>query len=358
VSARGLATSVAERIPEAAGAAAAYFRDGEPAGAIDLTIPRHRLSGEDDLLRLGELVKASADRLTAALAAPAPPARDHHAPAGGVAEPSGVSAERRSIVRVAAALDALARCSAEGLSVEDLAEGISCGRATAARLLGALGELDLARQLRGDRYVVGAELLVWAARLGRGGGIGPIAADLLAKLVRDIGESAYLATYDPAGECVVFEAGRTSEKPIQYVIPLGSTAPLHAGAAGKAVLAHSGGKSFEAQRFDRFSPTTIVDRSALREDLERVRERGYAVSRHHQPVRRAQRRHRRGLRRVRTHPQRRGLPRVPQKSRHTPPRASAPRCPPRWVGPRESPADAAAPADPTQSTTGDRRRPR
>jgi DNA-binding IclR family transcriptional regulator len=136
----------------------------------------------------------------------------------GVAEPPGVSAERRSIVRVAAALDALARCSAEGLSVDDLAEGISSGRATAARLLDALGDLGLARRLAGDRYVAGAELLIWAARLGRGGGIGPVASDLLAEL------------------------------------------------------------AFEAQRFDRFSPTTIVDRSALRADLERVRERGYAVS--------------------------------------------------------------------------------
>ncbi|QRP50203.1 IclR family transcriptional regulator [Amycolatopsis sp. FDAARGOS 1241] len=273
---QGFATSVAERIPEAAGAAAAYFRDGEPAGAFNITVPRHRLSDEDELRRLGELVKAAAGRLTAALAVPV--AQVSRVAPDSAADPSGVSAERRSIVRVAAALDALARSSAGGLSVDDLTAGISSGRATAARLLGALADLGLARALASDRYEAGAELLVWAARLGRGTGIGPVAADLLAELVRDLGESAYLARYDPAAEGVVFEAGHTSDKPIQYVIPLGSTAPLHAGAAGKAVLAWSGAESFEAQRFERFSPTTMVDRAALQADLALIRERGYAVS--------------------------------------------------------------------------------
>ncbi|WIX77852.1 IclR family transcriptional regulator C-terminal domain-containing protein [Amycolatopsis carbonis] len=272
---QGFATSVAERIPEAAGAGAAYFRDGKPAGAFTITVPRHRLSDVDELRRLGELVRGAADRLTAALAVPA---QGSGVPAARAGEPSGVSAERRSIVRVAAALDALARSSADGLSVDDLTAGISSGRATAARLLGALAELGLARPHGGDRYEAGAELLVWAARLGRGTGIGPVAADLLAELVRDVGESAYLARYDPIAEGVVFEAGRTSDKPIQYVVPLGSTAPLHAGAAGKAVLAWTGPESFAAQDFARFSPTTMVDRATVQADLARIRERGYAVS--------------------------------------------------------------------------------
>ncbi|WP_326834206.1 IclR family transcriptional regulator C-terminal domain-containing protein [Amycolatopsis rhabdoformis] len=272
---QGFATSVAERIPEAAGAAAAYFRDGEPAGAVNITVPRHRLSDVDGLRRLGVLVQGAADRITAALAVPAQVPR---VPAAGTGETPGVSAERRSIVRVAAALDALARSAADGLSVDDLTAGISSGRATAARLLAALAELGLARPIGGDRYEAGAELLVWAARLGRGTGIGPVAADVLADLVRDVGESAYLARYDPVAEGVVFEAGRTSDKPIQYVIPLGSTAPLHAGAAGKAVLAWRGPESLAAQDFERFSPTTMVERTTLEADLALIRERGYAVS--------------------------------------------------------------------------------
>jgi DNA-binding IclR family transcriptional regulator len=153
-----------ERTPEAAEVAAAYFREDELAGAINVSIPRHRLAERDDMARFGKLVQAAARRLTTILSAPGAESTAPERAArtiGPVDATPGGSAERRSIVRVAAAFDALARCPAAGLSVEKLAEEISTGRTTAAQLLRALGALGVARPIGDDRYEPGPELLAW-----------------------------------------------------------------------------------------------------------------------------------------------------------------------------------------------------
>lgn len=60
----------------------------------------------------------------------------------------------------------------------------------------------------------------------------------------------------------------------QYV---GQRTPLHATSTGKALLAFAGDAAFDtaAGSLERYSDSTIVDRDALRAELELVRERGW-----------------------------------------------------------------------------------
>lgn len=73
------------------------------------------------------------------------------------------------------------------------------------------------------------------------------------------------------------------EKAVELPAYPGARVPLYANAGGKAILAHVDPDRLEAlldqQAFDPITKRTITDRSVLSEQLETVREQGYAVDR-------------------------------------------------------------------------------
>ncbi|MGW3810278.1 IclR family transcriptional regulator [Micromonospora sp. NPDC005113] len=97
-------------------------------------------------------------------------------------------------------------------------------------------------------------------------------------IVRQHGETVYLTRYLPAAREAVFVHVVESETPLRYVLPLGLRIPLHAGAAGKAILAHLDDDVVDELRLARFTDRTIVKKYQLRAELALIRERGYAVS--------------------------------------------------------------------------------
>jgi DNA-binding IclR family transcriptional regulator len=60
---QGWASGVGERVPEAFGLAAPYFVDGQVAGSLTVTVPRHRVS-ELDVDAMGAEVRATAQLIT------------------------------------------------------------------------------------------------------------------------------------------------------------------------------------------------------------------------------------------------------------------------------------------------------
>lgn len=92
------------------------------------------------------------------------------------------------------------------------------------------------------------------------------------------GETVQLARLD--GPDVVYLAKRGSRHPLQLISTVGGRLPAHATALGKAMLATLPPGALEAALdgpLRRLTPHTIVDRSALLADLERTRQRGFAV---------------------------------------------------------------------------------
>ena len=70
-----------------------------------------------------------------------------------------------------------------------------------------------------------------------------------------------------------------SPEPIRMQSDVGRTYPIHAGAAGKAILAwHPDGSSASGCGSVRSRPSTITDAAKLERELERIRQRGYAES--------------------------------------------------------------------------------
>jgi|HubBroStandDraft_1064217.scaffolds.fasta_scaffold174760_2 DNA-binding IclR family transcriptional regulator len=179
--------------------------------------------------------------------------------------------------RVLTMLDALARADQSGVSVRRLAADSGISRSAVHRVLAQLAELGYARLLPDDRYEAGSLALAWAALLGDYG-LQDAAADALEELARAFDESAYAVEYQPQTADVVFVAVAHSTRPVRYRLELQTRAPLHAGSAGKAVLAYLPESISQTIPLDRWTPSTRTRRDDLARDLELTRQRGYAYS--------------------------------------------------------------------------------
>nr|WP_244427748.1 IclR family transcriptional regulator C-terminal domain-containing protein [Sinorhizobium fredii] len=98
------------------------------------------------------------------------------------------------------------------------------------------------------------------------------------KLVDEVGETCYLATYLPNDDFCTYVHRVESDNLVRHVQPLGVRLPLHAGAVGKAILASLPAFDFELLDLVPYTAHTLTTESALKESLELVREKGYATS--------------------------------------------------------------------------------
>jgi IclR family acetate operon transcriptional repressor len=67
-----------------------------------------------------------------------------------------------------------------------------------------------------------------------------MADSIATELVREVGETCYLATYSRDDASTTFIHRVETDNPVRHVQALGARLPLHAGAVGKAILAVSG----------------------------------------------------------------------------------------------------------------------
>jgi len=106
-----------------------------------------------------------------------------------------------------------------------------------------------------------------------------LAADLLRGLRDETRETALLGTL-LEGEGVVLEQ-ELSPEPIKFMVAPGTRFVLHTAAPGKAMLAWLDERERERQiaqvDFVSFTPGTITTPAAYRKELEKTRQRGYAL---------------------------------------------------------------------------------
>jgi IclR family acetate operon transcriptional repressor len=180
--------------------------------------------------------------------------------------------------RVVAVLDHLARTPATGVGVRQLATELGLSRSAVHRVLQTLAELHVARALSSGSYAPGSVMASWAALLAGQHSLLSASADVLDRLVASVGETAYLFSYESPNHYATVLAGSQCGKPVRYMLELGSTAPLHVGAAGKAILAYLPEEMLSELPLARNAREKAAARTALLEDLAITRERGFAVS--------------------------------------------------------------------------------
>jgi DNA-binding IclR family transcriptional regulator len=189
----------------------------------------------------------------------------------------------QSVERAAALLRAVAAASGPAATATALAEAVGLNRTTTWRLLTTLEQQRLVSLDRDTGwYSLGFGLVDLAGQAGDTS-LARAARAVLQRLAIATGETAALAVLRRGALTYVAEA---SAGAVVSVTWQGRTVPLHATSTGQVLLAFSPPDEVKdllavprGGRLQRFTSSTITSRSALRQELALVRERGYAVCR-------------------------------------------------------------------------------
>lgn len=170
------------------------------------------------------------------------------------------------------------------MSLSELASASGLAPATLHRLARTLVDLGYLRQEPSRHYALGPRLFLLAE--GSSMMLNSVALPHLGHLVDAIGETANLAMLD--GDQVAYVAQVPGRHSMRMFTEVGRRVLPHCTAVGKALLASSSDDEVRAlvsrTGLPRHTPRTITEPDDLLAELERVRERGYAVDEGEQEV--------------------------------------------------------------------------
>jgi DNA-binding IclR family transcriptional regulator len=165
--------------------------------------------------------------------------------------------------------------------VRAIARDTSIDKSAVSRLLQQLAELRILEtgSLPG-RYRIGPRLFALSRAVVARDEVGAAARPILDRLVARFDETCYLTVRE--GDVVVFREKVDCRQPIRYVIELDRPSPLHAGAAGRAVLAALPEAELDAYLrrgpLQAITDKTITDTDELRRRASNDRDQGYTAS--------------------------------------------------------------------------------
>src|ERR1700729_2299988 len=189
-----------------------------------------------------------------------------------------------SVARATQLLEALA-ASDTPLGVNELARRIGVNASTASRLLATLQDAGLVMRTDGGPYRLGLRLVTLSERVLASLDVRAVARPLLARLVAETGETATLSV--PGETEAITVDFVPSPSSVVSMARVGRPSVSHATAAGKAMLAYAGSEAAGGRSLGRaggagsvsltrFTARTITDPAALADELDVVREQGWA----------------------------------------------------------------------------------
>lgn len=187
----------------------------------------------------------------------------------------------RVIGRAAALLRAIGEHEPTGSSTSDLARYTGLARPTAHRMLTALSaEGFVDRDNSTGRWTLGPEIYLLGALAAERYDITDSARDILRRLSRDTGESAFLSSR--RGDETVCLAGEEGSFPLRsHVLYPGIRFPLGVASAGLVILAHLTDREIDEylgriDLTDRYGPDHACDQ--VRHRIDATRAQGYCVN--------------------------------------------------------------------------------
>jgi IclR family KDG regulon transcriptional repressor len=167
------------------------------------------------------------------------------------------------------------------MRIAEIASGLRLNKTTVYRLLSALEKLDLVqRDPENERYRLGLKLHELGTKAVRARTLQSEARRYLVEMARVCNEAVSLAV-PGAGGIVCLERFDSPRTMISVRTPVGALFPAHCSAAGKAVLAYLSDEDVDAilsnHGLTRYTVHTHTKIDELKNDLRRVRQRGYAL---------------------------------------------------------------------------------
>ena len=188
--------------------------------------------------------------------------------------------EMKSVTRSLRILEAVARH--QPVTVGELTKLFGLPKSTVQRTLVTLNGAGWLRANRKDttRWEIGARVLAVRPAALQGSSLYAAAREPMMRLRDALNETIHLTVPD-ALHCMVVVDRIDCDHAVRTFHAIGDTSPLHATATGRAVLAHlpkSEVDELTAGTLEGYGEETITDPVALRAEIRRVRERGYAVN--------------------------------------------------------------------------------
>lgn len=167
----------------------------------------------------------------------------------------------------------------EGLGVTELSQRVQLHKSTVHRILNTLllyGYVE--RNPHTERYRLGMKLLYLGGAILDRMDIRSEARDILDALAKEVNETVHLVV--PEGDKAIYVDKIDSRRTIRMYSQIGRRAPYHASAVGKAILAFLPKEEAEtiiSKGLERYTKNTITDPEKLRNHLEMIRRKGYAI---------------------------------------------------------------------------------
>lgn len=169
----------------------------------------------------------------------------------------------------------------DGATIRDLTRELGLPRSTVYRILNTLLAHRIVRRSSDGVFALGPRLTALAARVKSDGSsydLAEIATPVAQRLRDDLGEPTKLSVRDgDRAKVIVAVLGRHEYSPAPSI---GTSYPLHAGAASKMIMAHMSSADLDRHLgapMIRYTPKTITDPEKLRADLAKIRKQGFAI---------------------------------------------------------------------------------
>lgn len=170
---------------------------------------------------------------------------------------------------------------ADEARIRDLVAMLGLPRTTVYRILNSLQSHDMVRRSPAGGYTLGPRFLSLASRVlasSQDYDLAQLSLPHLEQLSADTGEASKVSVRDRDGVLVV--AAVKGKQPYALTTSPGQRLPLHAGAAGKVLLAYlppAELKPLIDGPLSRFTDRTLTETDKLTQELARIRSRGWAL---------------------------------------------------------------------------------
>lgn len=167
------------------------------------------------------------------------------------------------------------------LGVREAARMVNLSSSTTGRLLATMKELGILNQNPiSHLYSLGGKVLAWAGVYSATLDVRNQALPALEELHHTTRET--ISLYVLEGNDRVCVERIESPRTVRIVARIGRRLPLYAGSAGKVFLAFLPAvrrdEILSSTTLTPLTPKTIIDPAALREELEKIKKQGYAIS--------------------------------------------------------------------------------
>ncbi len=182
--------------------------------------------------------------------------------------------EIKSLARGLKLLELLAQAE-NGAGITELAGQLDIDKSSASRLVQTLASYGFAEQDPDTRrYKLGPRIVTLSRTMLTRMPLRDEAKPFLRRLMERTGEGAHLAILSQGGALYVDQV--ESPATLRATTGVGTVAPLHCTALGKALLAFDAHAHFPTE-LKAYTPRTITSPETLRVHLDQTRRQGYAV---------------------------------------------------------------------------------